>query len=364
VTAQSDRTAREAAAAAASNGHPGHDPVLLEVVRGDLTTIRRTRWAWEGWAPLGSFLLVAGEPGTGKGVATCWLLAQLTQGQAPGDLHGEPVNVLWVGFEDSWPEVVLPRLVAAGADVQRLFNLRVATPGQYLDLARDREALAELVDRHELRVIAFEAIVDHLVGVDDHKNAEVRRALTPVVELARERQLLIAGTTHLNKTTTGNYRHRVAGSGGYLAVARVGWLVHRHPDNPELRVLALGKGNLGKVPDSMVFAIEGVDVPNPASDEVADVGRVAADPPPYFDRSLTVDEVLAGPKPDHGSLEGDVEAFLSDLLADGPLRATEVYEAAAERGLGGTALKRHKAAARVTTYREAGAWWWRIGARP
>ena len=66
------------------------------------------------------------------------------------------------------------------------------------------------------------------------------------------------GTTHLNKTTTGGYRHRVAGSGGYLAVARVGWLVHRHPDNPELRVLALGKGNLGKVPDSMVFAIEGV----------------------------------------------------------------------------------------------------------
>jgi hypothetical protein len=168
----------------------------------------------------------------------------------------------------------------------------------------------------------------------------------------------------LNKTTTGSYRHRVAGSGGYLAVARVGWLVHRHPDNPELRVLALGKGNLGKVPDSMVFTIEAIDVPNPDSDEVADVGRVADDPGPYFDRSLTVEEVLAGPRPDHGSLEDEVAEFLREFLEDGPQRATDVYEAAAEHGLGETALKRHKGAAKARSYREDGVWWWRIGGKP
>ena len=352
---------QQLAAVMAANGQRRVDKVELQAVRGDLTVIRRTRWAWEGWAPLGSFLLIAGEPGAGKGVLTSYLLAQLTQGQAPGDLQGEPVNILWVGFEDSWPEVVLPRLVAAGADVARVYNLQVATPGHYLDLARDRQALGDLVDRHELRVVAFEAIVDHLAGVDDHKNAEVRRALTPVVELARERQLLIVATTHLNKTTTGTYRHRVAGSGGYLAVARVGWLVHRHPDTPELRVLALGKGNLGKVPDSMVFAIESHEVPNPASDEVADVGRVAD---AYFDRSLTVEEVLAGGRPDHGSLEDKVADFLADYLADGPRRSTDVHQKAAEQGLGGTALKRHKAAANVHVYREGGGWWWRIGPKP
>ena len=129
-----------------------------------------------------------------------------------------------------------------------------------------------------MRVIAFEAIVDHLAGVDDHKNAEVRRALTPLVELAREQQLLVLGTTHLNKTGTGNYRHRVAGSGGYLAVARVGWLVHRAPrERPSCGCSRSGRATSGRCPDSMVFAIEGVDVPNPASDEVADVGRVADD---------------------------------------------------------------------------------------
>jgi hypothetical protein len=346
-------------AAISGNGRR-REKIRLEAVRGDLTTIRRTRWAWKGWAPLGSFLLIAGEGGIGKGVITCYLLAQLTLGQAPGDLEGEPCNILWVGFEDNWEETVLPRLAAAGADVERVYNLRVATPGQYLDLARDQRALGELVDRHEVRVVAFEAIVDHLGSTDDHKNAEVRRALAPAVELARARELLVVGTTHLNKTTTGTYRHRVAGSGAYLAVARVGWLVHRHPDDRDLRVLALGKGNLGAIPDSMVFGIEGVDVANPADDgEVADVGRVQG---AYFDRSLTVDEVLAGAKPDHGSKEDEVAEFLQGLLADGPVKAGDVYEAGELRGFGEKLLKRHKDAAGVTVYQRERSWWWKLTA--
>lgn len=343
---------------------PNGKPTEFVVVRGDLTTIRRTRWAWAGWAPLGAFVIIAGEPSAGKGVLTSYLIAQFTTGKAPGDLFGTPVNVLWIGTEDGWEDQVLPRFAAAGADVNRVFNLRVTTPGAYLDLRRDQRQLAELVERENITVIAFEAIVDHLAGVDDYKNAEVRRGLAPVVELARARQLLALGTTHLNKTTSGGYRHRVSGSGGYLAVARAGWLVHHHPEHPELRVLAFGKGNLGQWPDSMVFSIEGADVVNPSNDEVADVGRVAGDPEPYFDRALDIDTVLAGPKSDHGSREDVVGELLTELLADGPMRATEVYEAAAERGVGETALKRHKAAAKVQSYREGGAWYWRMGGRP
>ena len=133
------------------------------------------------------------------------------------------------------------------------------------------------------------------------------------------------GTTHLNKATGGTYRQRVAGSGGYLAVARVGLLVHRHPDNPDLRVLALGKGNLGQVPDSIVFEIEGVDVVNPDDpNEVADVGVLAN---PYADGSLTVDEVLAGVEARPGVAQGGRDRVpartFSPMAASQP---TEVFE--------------------------------------
>jgi hypothetical protein len=131
------------------------EPVRFEAVRGSLADIRRTRWAWQDWAPLGSFLLIAGEPGMGKGVFESYLIAQWTLGQAPGDLEGEPVSALWVGFEDSWPEVVLPRMAAAGADTERLYSLQVAEPaGAMLDLVRDRDPLGELVDEHEIRILA------------------------------------------------------------------------------------------------------------------------------------------------------------------------------------------------------------------
>jgi putative DNA primase/helicase len=337
----------------------GSSPAIsLRAVPGSMTAIRRTRWAWQGWAPLGCFLLVAGEPGQGKGVLTCSLIAGLTRGTTPGDLQGTPVSALWIGLEDSWEEVVLPRLAAAGADVERVFHLVVDTPGQVLDVARDQRALAELVAGHDIRVIAFEAIVDHLAGVDDHKNAEVRRGLAPLVELARSHQLVAVGTTHLTKATAGSFRQRVAGSGGYLAVARVGLLVHRHPDNPDQRVLALGKGNLGQVPDSIVFEIEGVDVINPEDpDEVADVGVLAR---PYADSSLTVEELLAGSRVDQGSLRNDVVDFLQEFLADGRRRATDVFEQAADEGLTAAALKRHKRAAGARSRREGDIWWWEL----
>ena len=352
MSAPWEQTAEEVRAAV--NGHRD-EPIEFEVVQGSLRDIRRTRWAWKGWAPLGAFVIVAGEGSAGKGVVSCYLLAQWTRGQAPGDLEHQPVSVLWIGHEDSWPEQVLPRLVAAGADPDRLFNLR-APAGAVLELARDQEALGRLVSENEIKVIAFEALVDHLgAATDDHRNADVRRALAPVVELARAKQLLVLGTTHLNKTTTGGFRHRVAGSGGYLAVARAGWLVHRHPDNPEAKVLAFGKGNLGEWPDSIVFEIEGQEVENPTNDEVADVGHLVN---PYVDASLSVDEVLAGPKPDHGSLEDEVVDFLEEFLAGGPMRSTDVYEEGEKRGLNKRALQRHKEAAKVHAVKKADGWWW------
>lgn len=355
MTDQAQRTAE--GLKARLNGHGKLEPVEFEVVYGDIGQIRRTRWAWEGWLPLGALVIIAGEPGAGKGVWTSWMLAHLTQGTLPGDLEGEPARVLWVGFEDSWEEVVLPRLAAAGADVNLIGHLRPKTAGEMLELARDHDQLLGIVQREQVRVIVFEALVDHLSGTDDYKNAEVRRALTPLVELARAERVLVAGTTHLNKMSSGTYRQRVAGSGGYLAVARVGLLIHQHPQIPEQRVVALGKGNLGKVPDAIAFEIEGLDVSNLDGTETADAGVLIRE---YQDSSLTVDELLAGSKPDHGSKEHDAVEFMRSTLADGPMPSTEFIELATDAGFSHKTLRKYRDEAGVETYQQGRAWWWRL----
>lgn len=351
-----DTTADELRATLNGSNGSRDEPIKMHAVRGSLTQIRRTRWAWKDWAPLGCLAVIAGEPGMGKGVFTTSLIANLTRGTSSGDLHGDPVNVLWIGSEDSWTEAVVPRLAAAGADVDRVFQLVIDAPGRLLEVTRDQGALDELVTLHDIRVVAFEAIVDHLTG-DDYKNAEVRRNLAPLVQLARERQLLVIATTHLTKANGGTFRQRVSGSGGYLAVARVGLLVARHPDNPDLRVLAFGKGNLGRVPDSIVFEIEGMEVANPDDPaEMADVGVLIN---PYVDSSLTADEVLAAPKADSG-VRDDVVEFLQEFLADGRMRAIDVFEHGAEEGFSKDALKRHKRKANVVSKRDQDVWWWQL----
>jgi hypothetical protein len=126
---------------------------------GNPKDVRRTRWGWQDWAPLGCIGVIAGNGGDGKGIVSVHVLARLTRGELPGDLNGEPVNVGWVGDEDNWNEVILPRLIAAGADVRRVIKIN-AEPGQVLDVVRDITSLEAKVTEDRLKAIAFEAIAE------------------------------------------------------------------------------------------------------------------------------------------------------------------------------------------------------------
>ena len=79
-------------------------------------------WAWEddgaGRIPAGSLGLFAGREGTGKSSFLIWLSAQITKGTLPGSFKGGPRGVIYVAVEDSWKYTIVPRLMAAGADLR------------------------------------------------------------------------------------------------------------------------------------------------------------------------------------------------------------------------------------------------------
>ena len=120
----------------------------------DLARVRPTRWAWERRVPFGYLALLLGAEGIGKGTLLAWLAARLTRGELPGDLEGEPVNVLWIGDEDSFDSVVFPRLYAAGVDTPRV---RTLADGEALeDLAARAGELAATIAHEEFRVVIFD----------------------------------------------------------------------------------------------------------------------------------------------------------------------------------------------------------------
>src|SRR5437867_3169915 len=83
-------------------------------------TSGRVHWLWEDWIPLRSVAVVAGEPGLGKSILTgACLPSAVTRGTLEGELRGQPADVAIVSAEDDWSTVIVPRLMAAGADLKR-----------------------------------------------------------------------------------------------------------------------------------------------------------------------------------------------------------------------------------------------------
>lgn len=55
----------------------------------DRVRARAVRWLWARLVPLGKVTVVAGAPGLGKSLLLVWLVALVSQGEAPGNLAGD-----------------------------------------------------------------------------------------------------------------------------------------------------------------------------------------------------------------------------------------------------------------------------------
>ena len=109
--------------------------------------IRPVRWLWEDRLSLGTLSLLGGREGVGKTLLAYTLAADLTRGSLPGVYLGQPRSVLVAATEDSWEHTITPRLMAAGADLTRVFRVDVVAPDDVplsLSLPQDVAALEQI----------------------------------------------------------------------------------------------------------------------------------------------------------------------------------------------------------------------------
>ena len=93
-------------------------------------TLRPVRWLWTERLPVGAFALVGGREGVGKSILVYTLAADITQGTLPGVFHGTPKAVIVAATEDSWEHTIAPRLLAAGADLAKVYRADIIDDGQ------------------------------------------------------------------------------------------------------------------------------------------------------------------------------------------------------------------------------------------
>ncbi len=244
--------------------------------------------------------------------------------------HDRPFRTLLVNAEDDFENTVLPRLRAAGANLDHIFTMCNAdglVGGRAMRLPRDIAAIEEIVRDERIDLI----VVDPLVAFLDERfsvncDQVVRRALQPLADLngvTSSSSLLIR---HLNKQSGQRALYRGGGSIGVIGTARSGLLAAKHPHQSGYYVLTANKMNLSEKPPAMLYHI----VPGaPAKVEWLGPEQVTAD---------------AALNPEGTDAPGIFRAmgWLRAVLADGPRLASEVILEATAAGISERTLERAK----------------------
>jgi AAA domain-containing protein len=297
----------------------------------------RVRWLWQGWVPLGALTVVAGEPGLGKSTLTGAHLAALaTRGALDGELRGKPADVLIASAEDDWSAVIVPRLMAANANLERVHRIDVMDEdgaGLFTlpnDVARLTLALDALqAAGRTVAMIVVDPVGAFLSGsTDSHKDASVRRALTPLAQLGMDRGLAVVAVAHLTKDASQRLMSRVSGSVAFGAAPRSVIGFARDPDDPDGeqgadRIIVHAKSNVGRYATSLTARVESRMVDT--HDGLADTGFLLI----TGESSICVDDLQRG-RDDDGP---DCEEAIGQALAGGGRPSREVKaEVAAEVG--------------------------------
>lgn len=211
---------------------------------------RPVHWLWKDRLPIGSLCLLAGREGIGKSTAAYTLAADCSTGRLQGRYHRQPKAVIVAATEDSWEHTIVPRLMAAGADLDRIYRVDVVEAdfaGQ-LVLPEDIPALTHQAQAIDAGLILLDPLISRLDGkLDTHRDAEVRRALEPLSALADQSHAVVLGLIHVNKSGGTDPLSTVMASRAFTAVSRAVLYVVTDPDDEHARLLGQAKNNLGRL---------------------------------------------------------------------------------------------------------------------
>lgn len=305
----------------------------------------RIQWLWPGWLAAGKLALLDGDPGCGKSTLAVEVAARVTSG-APlpdedKDVRHDPASVVLLTAEDGIADTVVPRLIAAGADRQRV---RAYEKVHYRDdegvlrrrlpvLPTDLDRLAHMIHAMEARLVIVDVFFAYLATtVNSWRDQDVRQVLAAMGDVAEATGATFLLLRHLNKSGGGPAVYRGGGSIGITGAARTALAAAFDPrdETRSRRVMAVVKSNVGQLPRPLTYTI--------VEDPMASAGRVAWQGP----CDITADELLTWRAPGGGkaTVVDSAGSWLAEVLAEGPVAYQELITLGRLEGFDANALKR------------------------
>lgn len=323
-------------------------------------------FAWDGRWPLKSVSLMVGVPGVNKTMAALERAARITRGQLDGDLHGSPRSVVVGSAEDSPAHTLVPRLMAAGADLDLVHFVTMHRDGfdGDISLPADIQKLADITADLAAAVVIIDPLTAHLgAEVNSHRDQDVRRALGPLARMADRTGCAVVCIVHTNKSPSTDLFMRVSGSIGISAAARSILVVATDPEAGEelgyKRVIVHGKCNVAPYAPTLRFEVEGRKVRGFENEEIDTAGIVWKG----VAEGIGPRDVLGSEPHEREAPKRDAaEELLRDVLATGPMKQSDIEAAAKAEGISWATVRRAKDDLGIVTeqVRELG----RLGAGP
>jgi len=336
-----------------------HEVILIN---GADITPEPVRWLWPDWLALGKMHILAGAPGQGKTTIALAFAATVTcGGRWPDGTQCEPGNVLVWSGEDDPKDTLLPRLMAAGADRNRVWfvsGTRIGGEAKTFDPARDMPALeAQATDIGGVKLLVVDPVVSAVTG-DSHKNTEVRRSLQPIVDLASRLDAAVLGISHFSKGGQGgDPASRVVGSVAFTAVARVVLVAAKvkSEGGDDKRILARAKSNIGPDDGGFEYHVEQSETLPGISASYVAWGQLVVG---------NARELLAEPDAQSSDDKSAVDAaqdFLREALSDGPTPTKTLQAECKDAGVSWASVRRASEAIGVVKRKGDGSvWYWSL----
>jgi putative DNA primase/helicase len=342
---------------------------LISRCAADITP-KRIDFLWPGRIARGKHTAIAGEPGIGKSQLSVYIAAAVSRGGAwPCDEGHAPIgNVIILNAEDGTDDTVVPRLIAAGANLERVHLVSAVlqqggrgrrTFDLQADLALLEKKIGEIGD---VALVIIDPISSYMGKTDSHKNSEVRGTLEPVSEMAERLKVAIVSVTHFSKSGSGNNSkalHRFIGSIAFVGAPRAAFAVIEDADNKGRILFLLAKNNMAGKCQGLAYRLVQTLVGGEGGQSIVASYAVWDNAPVV----VSADEALRASE-DGGdkTAAAEAEKFLQDKLSQGPVAAKDGEEHARALGISSRTLIRARKKLGVIA-EKAGlkeGWMWRL----
>jgi putative DNA primase/helicase len=325
-------------------------------------------WLWPQRFPM-KMTLIAGKPDNGKSTVALDMVARTTIGADWPDGAKNtlgPRDVLMAGAEDDLNDTVVPRLMAAGADLKRIQFIHHIRTQEFdekdqkksevrrLQLAADIKKLKLAIEANpQIALVVVDTLTSYFGDVNANADREIRPVMDELAKAFNDCRACFLGLIHHNKKSDVDALQKILGASSVAGSVRAAYGCSRDPENKDEFYFAHVKGNVTKKRGGLKYKMGEKTIDGITSPYIEWLGEIEED----------ANAVMALERESRDQNKKGVDKarlFLPLALEKGPKACGELFAEAQAESISKHQLYRAKDDLGVKSVKRGDSWYWYI----